>query len=560
MNMNHSLEQQLEQLGRELGDSAGLTERVMARLAQQENKLPVQPARSPRRRWRWPAAAVLAASVAVCVGAWWLSRPTTLYARMIIALAQANTVHASGWTRHIVRKWPLEDPLEQPGGGNPDQKYPLDIWYWTEADGTPRGYERAGPVILVRHGGDYKEYQADTDLMYVVDGSSDGKDKVAEFGRLATYLTALERPSLTKHELGLRRENGRWVRGIQHIEGNRIEEIWIDEKTSLPARLLRKAKDTGLQMMELTFTVDEPIPETVAEFDPPNTRYVRFSGGGKGNEQWRQHVAEVGRRLEMKPIDGRIAILPREQGRTFSNQWSMMTPDGTYWLRPLDRDQYAPMTLAGFVGQHAATEGGERRHGTWRLAKQLRDIELPRADLVHEADVPWQEWVPFVLNHFGLEFIEQVEHRTIWIAKHDGRELKPWQEVKPPAPYVIEGGVEKKGYVKPGIGMAVGPTTLQELFSTFNRQMGDLDADKPWIIDETGLPMPPPYSERQHGPRRAYREEVLPSYYVATDVPWFAGRESIEMARQWYAKEFGIRFTEKVRPVTVHVIRRKSAG
>jgi hypothetical protein len=29
------------------------------------------------------------------------------------------------------------------------------------------------------------------------------------------------------------------------------------------------------------------------------------------------------------------------------------------------------------------------------------------------------------------------------------------------------------------------------------------------------------------------------------------------MARQWYAKEFGITFTEETRPITIHVVRRK---
>ncbi|MEX2141301.1 MAG: hypothetical protein WD894_18695 [Pirellulales bacterium] len=558
MNANHSLQQQLERLGRELGDSPGLTERVMAKVTQREGKVETQPAPSAHRRWRLPAVAALAASMAVCLGVWWLSRPTTLYARMIIALAEANTIHATGWTRDIVRKWPLENPLQQTDVRDPDQKHRLDIWYWTDAEGVPRGYERAGPVTVVRQGGDYKEYQADTDLTYVFDGSSDGNDKLSEFGRFAAYLTALQRPSLTKEELGRRLENDRWVRGIRHIEGNRIDEIWIDEKASLPVRISRRTKDTGELVMELTFTVDEPVPAAIARYAPPDTKYVRYSGGGKGNEQWRQHVAEIGDRLQVKPIEGRIAILPREDGRTFSNQWSMMTADGKHWVRPLDRDQYEPMTLGGFVQQHAATKDGERRQGTWRLPEAFRNIELPRADLVHEGDLPWQKWVQYALNQFGFEFVDQIENRTIWIAKHDGRKLKPWREVKPPVPYVVQGGVEKKGYVKPGIGMALGrPVTLQELFSSFDELMGDLDADKPWIVDKTGLSMPPAYDESQHGTGREYDEKILPPYYVATDVPWFAGEESLEMARQWYAKEFGITFVQEVRAVTVHVIRRK---
>lgn len=178
--------------------------------------------------------------------------------------------------------------------------------------------------------------------------------------------------------------------------------------------------------------------------------------------------------------------------------------------------------------------------------------------MICETEVRWQEWVQFGLKQFGLKYEDREEQRTLWIAHHDGRKLKPWQQVEPPVPYVVEGGVEKKGYVRPGIGYWLKPAPLNSLFADFNRMIDreDLTADKPWIVDETGLPAPPPYDEAKHGSYRQYRENVVPHFFAATDAPYFVGHESLQLARDWYEREFGITFEEVERPVTVHVIRR----
>ena len=553
-----TLEQQLEQLGRELGTDSRHADAVVRRAALVASRAKCDVAPSTRRPIRWRIPAALAASVAVCVGTWWWSRPATLYARMLAALADARTVHATGWTRQLVRKWPLEKAAAPRGEDAHDERYDMEAWYWTTPDGTPSSYERQGPVVVVRRGGELKEYQEDADLTFIYEGGY-SKDRVAEFGQLAEYLTALQRSSLTKEELGRRLEEGRWVRGIRHIEGDRVQDIWIDEEASLPVRISTQQRASGKQVMQLEFTINEPVPGEIMSYEPPKTKYVRHGGGSGVNEEWRKHVAAIGHRLQAEPISGRVAILPREDGRTFANQWALLTPDGKYWVRPLDIDQYQPMTPSYFVDFHAAPKDGGRGYGTWRLAKELHDIELPCADLVYEADVPWQEWVQFVFNEFGLEFVDQIENRTIWIAKHDGRKLKPWQEVNPPVPYIVEGGVEKKGVVRPGIGRWLVPATLRELFDDFNQMIDrfDLAADKPWISDETGLPAPPSYDESKHGTPREYRDNIKSQFYVATDVPYFVGHESLQMARDWYEKEFGITFKEEIRPVTVHVIRRK---
>jgi hypothetical protein len=552
------LEQQLKQLGRELsGDSQH------AEIVRKANNIAPQPKRNILRQNRrpkgWRISAALAASVALCTGAWWWSRPVTLYARMLAALAEAKTVHVTGWTRQIARKWPLEAvPTTHLTDRWPDGKYPIEMWHWTEPDGTTRSYERAGPVILVRHGGDSKEYQEDVDLTWIYEGGY-SKNRVEEFGGLGQYFAALQRPSLKNEDLGTREEAGRKLRGIRHSENNRIRELWIDEATGLPAHVTQKSSAEAEPTFELNFTADEPVPNVIVTYAPPATKHVRYGGGSRTNDAWLQHVAEIGDRLQTQPLAGRIALWPREGGRLFANQWSLLTADGKHWIRPLDLDQNFPLSLKDFIRLRIATGEAEQRHGTWRIPKELHELEFPRADLIHGADIPWQEWVLFTIGQLGLEFVDQDETQTVWIAKHDGRPLRPWQHVTPPVPYVVEGGEEKKGYVRPGIGFALRPVTMQELFADFNGMIDshDFAADKPRIIDETGLPKPPAFDHTKHGTPREHRDKVVSKFYVAMDSPWFVGRESIEMARAWYKKEFGINFTEEKRPVTVHVIRRK---
>jgi len=564
MNSSETLEQRLDQLGREIGTSPELVQRVTRRL---EGRVPTKignyKVRLPIVRNKKTALAA-AAAITVCVFAWYLSRPSNVYAEMLQALAKAETVHITGWTRQVVRKWPLEAPSSSLGGQEAaSEKQPFEAWHWTEADGTPRSHERQGPVVAVRRGGETREYQEDVDLMFV-DSGGHSKNQVRKLTQFGEYFKLLQRPTLVKRELGTRNENGRVLRGFRHIEGNRIEDIWIDEMTGLPERFVHVSKDTGEQIFELLFAVNEQVPDAIADYEPPSTQNVRYDGNHKNtNLAWRRYVQEKGFRLQEKPIEGRVALLLRKDGKTFANQWPLATPDGKYKIVPLDRDQYSSMDLRHFMRLLAATEDGERRHGTWRVPEEFQEFIFPRSDLIYEDGTPWREWVAVVLSQFDLELVDVEENHTVWLAKQDGRPLRPWKEVHPPVPYLVEGGVEKKGYVRPGIG-GIGhklrPTPLNHLFADFNRLVDsdDLKADKPWIVDETGLPQPPKYSESEHGTHREYWEKVVePKFLVATDSPWFVGKESLQMAKAWYNKEFGITFEEVQKPITVHVIRRK---
>jgi hypothetical protein len=560
MNDISLLEQQLNQLGQELRGEGDLGDTVVRRLVSEERTIrpAPRPVRPMRRRRLWQALAAMAACLCVALAISWVSRPATLHARMLAALAKAKTVHATGWMRQIVRKWPLEKPLL---GVSPAEKHPAEFWYWADAEGLPCSYERVGPVVTIRRGGDMTEYQQDADLRFELRGGFK-KDRVAQFERMADYLAALARPSLTKEELGMRTENGRSLRGLRLSQGNVVEEFWFDIQTDLPARMIRSAKDSGETLLELSFAVDERIPQAIASYEPPPAKHVRGGTGDQKQRAWRDHVADVERQVLAKPLAGRVGIVPRPDGRTFDLQYPLQTPSGRYWVVPLDISNDQKLTPAYLVRFYAAREDeGERRAGTWRLPKELRDEELPRSDLVYEDGVPWQEWVQFALGQFGLEFVDKTEERTIWVAKQDGRPLKDWRQVKPPVPYLVEGGIEKKGVVRPGIGHFLVPVTMKDLFEDFNRMIDsqDFSATKPWIVDETNLPAPPEYDKNAHGTYAEYRKNVIePKSLVATDAPYFVGDVSLPVAREWYAKEFGITFDDERQSVTVHVIRKKN--
>jgi hypothetical protein len=553
------LEQRLAKLGEELRGNTDLGDAIVRQIVAEGRvvRCPETTAALARRPLGWQALAAMAACLCVCFAVWWASRPTTLYARMLAALAKAETIHATGWSREVVRKWPLEKPL--PADTAKTEKHAAEFWYWSGADGMPCSYEQVGPVVAIRRGGNLTEYQRDADLTYEFRGGFK-KDRVAQFERMAGYLAALARPSLKKEELGIREENGRSLRGLRLTQGNSVEEYWFDIGTDLPAQMTRFVKESGEKTLELAFTIDERVPQAIADYRPPQTKLVRGGSGDERQRAWREHVAEVEREVLAKPIKGRVEIVPRKDGRTFSVQYAMRTPRGKCWVVPLDISENQKLTPAYFVRFYAASGDEERRAGTWRLPKNLHDQELLRCDLVYDDGVPWQEWVQFGLGQFGLEFEDVTEERTIWVAKHDGRPLRDWQQVKPPVPYLVEGGIEKKGVVRPGIGHLLVPVTMKELVDDFNQMIDsqDLAADKPWIVDETGLPAPPKYDKGVHGTFAEYRKNVIePKFLVATDAPYFVGSESLEMAKEWYEKEFGITFHAERRPVTVHVVREK---
>ena len=136
--------------------------------------------------------------------------------------------------------------------------------------------------------------------------------------------------------------------------------------------------------------------------------------------------------------------------------------------------------------------------------------------------------------------MEITEQRDIWIARYDGRPLKPWQEVRAP---VARGQARA---TQPGMDFSSNPHSMRRLFDGFTYYQGyDLTADKIIVIDETGLPSEPAQGQS--------REDVA----VSSASPYWRGTESVELARKWFKEQFGITFVEESRPITVYVVRKR---
>lgn len=550
MNDTKQVIDSLDRVGQQLRQRESIVAGVMSELESATVQL--------KQRREFPLRIVATIATAVCmlvaIGVW-LSGPRSLYAQTVAALNQVETVHVTGWTSRIIRKWPLEKPVED----DDSDMIPVEGWYW-EDDGTPVSHEKFGPVVLLRRGNKLQEYQQDTDLLFVSD--SRPRDAIERFSAMASYLEVLKEEGKKLTNLGTRREAGETWRGVKLDRGGSVE-IWFDTKTDLPVRCSQRSTSyDGKEIsVELQFRYNQELPDAVVSFKPPKTKHVRHGSGGSDRQLvWHRHVQDVAARIDQSPLDGPIAILPRTSERVFSFQYTKLTPDGKYWVLPLGHDQYFKLTVKNFINLRVQRAGSDRAPETWRVADDLLEVEFPRVDLVYKQDTPWQQWVQFALNQIGLEYVDVAEERTFWIARHDGRKLKPWRDVQPPVPYLVQGGQVKRGVVRPGIGHQLVPETIHGLFEDFNRiQNKDYQADHPIIVDQTGLPRAPVWDQAKHATYQEFKDAVnYDQYYVATDSPWFAREESRQMARDWYEKEFGITMTEEKRQLTIHVVRRKT--
>lgn len=556
MNQLNELETRLEELGNELSGPPDFVQRVLSEATNKQVHGRVKVTPPARRSIRSFAVLATVATLMLAVG-WWMMQPTSLYAQAVAALQKVDVVHATGWTTRVVRKWPLESDA----AAGDDGKHQIDAWYWSDSKRMSHVYEAMGPVTTTRNGDTLNEYQRDADLLFVL--KSEPNDFISRFESLSEVLRALEMEGNKTIDLGSREVDGKVLRGTRLQRDSRTEDFWFDVSTHLPVSFTRSRLVNGRAAIDLVLNLSyqDPLPDAIASYTPPETENMRY--GGQVNEvvaAWSQHVQNVGIAIEQDQKVPLPRIIKRTGQKVFSYQHTKQTPDNRFCVIPLGNGQTDEMSVKDFIRFRVSSSAEERELYRWRVEGDLADITFKRSDLVCEADTSWQEWTAFALGTVGLEFTTVEEEREFWIANHDGVTRKPYIEVNPPVPSLVQGGREQPGLVKLGVGHALHPVSLKRLFSDFHSLQNSsvISGTHPIIVDQTGFPNPPAFDRSRYASWDDYTNAVnYDQYLVASDSPWFVGEGSLDMARQWYQKELGITFDPKKRKLKTYIVRRK---
>jgi hypothetical protein len=537
MTSKDHLDEQLHELSRSIVTDDQLVENVMSRIQTTSFSEDAGVGHVRRIIMRHSLAKIAAAAV-IGFAAWiaigYLSGSTDstskVYAAMVEALHRVDTVHVTGWTTRI-------QPHHTSVGDKPfdtTKRYPIEIWEWFTEDGAHRMFERQGP-ITIWHDGDLRyEYQADKDTLYI-----DKHQSPTPFS--VKFLSfPLEIESLVKRGVKVilpadRIIDGRKATGYRIYRDNQREDIWFDFKTDLMLEISEFMRVGGQwkQWRHGVFAYDQVVPANIRAYVPPDTEHVEYSSDIDPKfEQYHNRLREIGAYYKDHPLPETMELLPRDNGETLDTWYSPgrlsgITDTTGYWVLPVQS------SLTDFLRSKI------RPYGSLRVPEDLRDIQL-NYDLITKNAHTSRERADFVLGALGLEIGEVVEPHKVWIARYDGRPLRPWREVKAP---VARGNAR---HTEPGMDWSSNPHSMQHLLESLAYyQNYDLGADRMIIVDETGLPSEP--AEGQS------RESVA----VSSASPYWRGDEIIETARQWFEGQFGITFTEEIRPTTVYVVRQR---
>jgi len=237
---------------------------------------------------------------------------------------------------------------------------------------------------------------------------------------------------------------------------------------------------------------------------------------------WEKRLGELAEYYKTHPLPEKMELLKQDTKQEYGVRFLKMPGIETHYAEP----------LRGKLWDYARFYKYPESAGRVRIETDIADIELGH-DIVYRIETTQPERIEFVLDRFGLEVIEVNEPRRVWIAHHDGRELKDYKQVKSPIPY------DNSGTRKPGMmtSMASAGFDLSYLFRTFmDDQNRNAKADGIIVVDETGL-----------------------VDKVSLEGPCFAGPEGAEMARKWFKDEIGVTFTEQTHNMTTYVIRKRQA-
>jgi hypothetical protein len=237
-------------------------------------------------------------------------------------------------------------------------------------------------------------------------------------------------------------------------------------------------------------------------------------------KNWEKHLAELADYYRIHSLPETMELIEHKKEEEYAARFTKMPGIEDYRVELLN----APLK------NYACYYNFPESVGRIRIEGDIPGTVLSH-DLIYKSDIPQQQRIRFLLNRFGLEIVEVNEPRTVWIARHDGRKLKDYKEVRAPVPY------DASGEIKTGMrsSSAAAGFNLEYLFRNFMYwQNKDYLADCIILIDETGI------TEK-----------------ISREGPCWEGPEAPEMARKWFKAEMGITFTEETRTMKTWIVRKK---
>ena len=477
------------------------------------------------------AAAVIVIATLAAIGYFGgaIDGTSTVYAAAIKALQNVNTVHVSGWTTnvHPMHTTVLDEPLDN------SKHHPIDIWEWFTEKNEYRIYDSQGPITVWDDGDRRYEYQAHKDTLYI-DKSTPPRLLSMKFQSMTDNLESLKKRGIKMTDLGTRLIGNQQDKGLRVERDKKRKDIWLDSQTNLMSESNSYIFEEGQwrQWRHGVFTYNQNIPEDIRAYLPPETAKKEYSWHiAPRFEKWHLHLRKIAAYYQRHPLPETMELLPRESDEEIQAYSPGRLPEITdttrLWVLPIQS------SLGDFLRREF------RPRGSLRIPEDLQAIKVNH-DLITSNKFTQRQRVDFVLDKLGFEIIESTEDRKVWVAHYDGRPLKPWRQVKAP----VAKPPRSPSY--PGMDPTSSPHSIKHLFDSFAYwQDNDLNADKITIIDETGLPSEPA------------KGQPADSVAVSSASPFWGGDESIDIAKKWFAEQFGVTFTEEIRPMTVYIVRKR---
>jgi len=307
------------------------------------------------------------------------------------------------------------------------------------------------------------------------------------------------------------------------IKSNNAREIDINMGMGLAPRFSREARMSVGQISEF-FGVDLKNDERFNGFSGWDWKWAYKN---PVYASWIKHLDELAGHYRDHPLPETMELVPRTAHERFSAFTRDIPGIDTHEVASLSRSLYA------YVYEWDGSPGN-----LVEMPKELQQIELDY-DLIYRKGTSLAEQRAFVLGQFGYQVDVVTPARKVWIARYDGRPLKPYKDSKAPVPYAGKGGYQM------GMATGWGPVTMKNLLDNLMRYQTEL-RERLVIVDETGISSIPD------------REGDWASVAVSSENPTWGGEGGTEMARKWFAEQFGVTFTEETRLIPVHVVRKRT--